>query len=105
MSWKSRTNKEQDKKNSLDSRRTWRTDAPLTSPTHPSSWSADGTDNASLVQALRDNEIVTSESVESAMRRESPGPLSLCLSLSLVSLYGLFLTRFVPLVPPFCPFS
>ena len=67
-------------KNWLDSRRTWRTDAPLTSPTHPSSWSADGTDNASLVQALRDNEIVTSESVESAMRRESPGPLSLCLS-------------------------
>ena len=97
--------KNKTKKNSLDSRRTWRTDAPLTSPTHPSSWSADGTDNASLVQALRDNEIVTSESVESAMRRESPGPLSLCLSLSLVSLYGLFLTRFVPLVPPFCPFS
>ena len=92
-------------KNSLDSRRTWRTDAPLTFPTHPSSWSADGTDNASLVQALRDNEIVTSESVESAMRRESPDPLSLSLSLSLVSLYGLFLTRFVPLVPPFCLFS
>eukprot|EP00215_Chloropicon_roscoffensis_P008364 CAMPEP_0197505278 /NCGR_PEP_ID=MMETSP1312-20131121/4080_1 /TAXON_ID=464262 /ORGANISM="Genus nov. species nov., Strain RCC2335" /LENGTH=236 /DNA_ID=CAMNT_0043052213 /DNA_START=117 /DNA_END=828 /DNA_ORIENTATION=- len=32
------------------------------------SWKSHGTDNASLVQALRDNEIVTSESVESAMR-------------------------------------